>query len=144
MNQQVVEGNWNEVKGEIMTKWGQLTDNDLTSVKGSFTELVGLIQKKTGQAREVVERELNEIIAEGSQLASRAAASAREAAATARVAAQQAGERVHDGYEYAAYQADEAYQQAEAMIRNRPLEAAAVVFGAGVAVGVLVGLAFRR
>jgi uncharacterized protein YjbJ (UPF0337 family) len=136
-NQQVAAGNWNEVKGEIMTKWGQLTDHDLTSFKGSVTELVGLIQQKTGYARDVIERELNEIIDSGSQLAKQAAASTREFA-------QHAGERVQEGYEYAAYQADEIYRNAETMIKNRPMESVAVVFGAGVAVGVLVGLMFRR
>jgi ElaB/YqjD/DUF883 family membrane-anchored ribosome-binding protein len=43
-----------------------------------------------------------------------------------------------------AYQADEAYHQAEAMIKRRPIESVAVVFGAGVAIGVLFGLTFRR
>jgi uncharacterized protein YjbJ (UPF0337 family) len=125
-NLQVAEGNWTELKGEIMTKWGQLTDHDLTTFKGSVKELAGLIQQKTGQARESIDRQLDEIITGGAQIASRTVESA------------------HNGYEYAAYQADEAYQQAEAMIKSRPVESMAVVFGAGVAIGVLFGLAFRR
>jgi uncharacterized protein YjbJ (UPF0337 family) len=69
---QVAEGKWTELKGEIMTKWGQLTDHDLTTFKGSVKELAGLIQQKTGQAREVIERQLDEIVAGGAQIASRA------------------------------------------------------------------------
>lgn len=137
VNQQVLEGNWNEVKGEIMTKWGQLTDHDMTSFKGSVAELIGLIQQKTGNACEVIERDLNEIMAGGAEMASRAGSSARDVA-------YQASERVQDGYEYAAYQVDETLQRAESMIKSRPIESAALLFGTGVAVGVLFGLAFRR
>ncbi len=137
VNPQVLQGNWNEVKDEIMTKWGQLTDQDMNSFKGTVAELVGLIQTKTGIAHNVISRELDKIIAGGAALASNAAESVR-------VVANKTSERLQDGYEQAAYQADEYYQQAESMVKTRPMESIGVVFGAGVAVGVLVGLALRR
>ncbi len=137
VSQQVVHANWSDVKGEILTKWEQVTDHDLTSFKGSVTELVGIIQQKTGHARETIEHELNQIIAGGSVIMSRAAETVSEVV-------QQTGERFHDGYEYAAYQADEAHQQAEAIIKSRPIETAMILFGGGVAVGVLIGLTLRR
>jgi len=37
-------------------KWAQLTDDDLQSVKGKNDELLGRIQKRTGETREAIEK----------------------------------------------------------------------------------------
>jgi len=50
INEQVLQGNWNEIKGKIRSKWGQLTNDDLQSFDGNVDRLVGLIQRKTGEA----------------------------------------------------------------------------------------------
>jgi len=52
MNQQIFEGNWNEIKGKLREKWGQLTDDDLPQVRGDAEQIIGTIQRKTGEARE--------------------------------------------------------------------------------------------
>ena len=61
VNQQVLTGNWNEIKGKIRSHWGQLTDDDLTQFRGQVDSLVGTIQRKTGEGREAIERYLNEV-----------------------------------------------------------------------------------
>ena len=35
INQQVLQGNWNELKGKIRSKWGQLTNDDLQNFDGN-------------------------------------------------------------------------------------------------------------
>lgn len=55
MNQLEIKGNWNIAKGKLKQKWGELTDDDLDYVEGKEDELVGRIQKRTGQVREEVE-----------------------------------------------------------------------------------------
>ena len=30
-NQQILEGNWNEIKGKLRQKWGQLTDDGVAT-----------------------------------------------------------------------------------------------------------------
>ena len=30
-SQQMLQGNWNEIKGKLRSKWGALTDDDLSS-----------------------------------------------------------------------------------------------------------------
>jgi len=55
-----LKGNWNIAKGKIKQKWAQLTDDDLTYVEGKEEELIGRIQKRTGQSREMVEREIED------------------------------------------------------------------------------------
>ena len=60
MNTLEIKGDWNVTKGKIKQKWGQLTDNDLTYTKGQADELVGRIQKRTGETREAVEQALKD------------------------------------------------------------------------------------
>ena len=60
-NQQILEGNWNEIKGKLRQKWGQLTDQDLPQICGDVDQIIGIIQRKTGETREVIERYLQEV-----------------------------------------------------------------------------------
>ncbi len=46
INQQTILGNWNEIKGKLQSKWGSLTDDDLTVFNGNVDQLLGAIQKK--------------------------------------------------------------------------------------------------
>ena len=55
-----VKGDWNITKGKLKQKWAKLTDNDLQYVEGKQEELVGRIQKLTGETREVVENTIKE------------------------------------------------------------------------------------
>jgi len=47
-----VQGAWNLAKGRLKRKFTQLTDDDLQFTEGEKDELIGLIQQRTGQARE--------------------------------------------------------------------------------------------
>ena len=60
MNKLQIKGDWNIAKGKMKQKWAKLTDDDLQFVAGQEDELVGRIQKRTGEARENVERALEE------------------------------------------------------------------------------------
>lgn len=60
MNKLQSKGNWNVVKGKLKQKWGQLTDDDLRLIEGEEQELIGRIQKRTGETREAVERALDD------------------------------------------------------------------------------------
>ena len=56
-----IKGNWNELKGKIKSKWGNLTDDDLAYSEGQEDQLLGRIQKKTGQTREAVVGYINNL-----------------------------------------------------------------------------------
>jgi uncharacterized protein YjbJ (UPF0337 family) len=47
-----IKGNWNEIKGKLKQKYGQLTDDDLTFSQGKDEELLGRLQKRLGQSKE--------------------------------------------------------------------------------------------
>lgn len=55
MNKLQIKGNWNMMKGKLTQKWADLTDDDLQYVEGKEDELIGRIQKRTGESREAVE-----------------------------------------------------------------------------------------
>jgi len=55
-----IKGDWNITKGKLKQKWAQLTDNDLQYVDGKMEELVGRIQKRTGETREAVAKVIKE------------------------------------------------------------------------------------
>lgn len=60
MNTLTAIGAWNIAKGKLKQKFAQLTDDDLQFIEGKEDELIGRIQKKTGQAKEQVEDAVNE------------------------------------------------------------------------------------
>jgi uncharacterized protein YjbJ (UPF0337 family) len=60
MNWDTVKGDWTRLKGKIKEAWGDLTDDDMDVIAGKRDQLVGLIQKKYGVAREDAERQVRE------------------------------------------------------------------------------------
>lgn len=55
-----IKGDWNIIKGNLKQKWAKLTDDDLQFIEGSQDELLGRIQKRTGESREAVEAAIKE------------------------------------------------------------------------------------
>jgi len=60
MNTIEIKGGWNITKGKLKQKWASLTDDDLLFVDGKHDELLGRIQKRTGETREAVEKAIAE------------------------------------------------------------------------------------
>lgn len=56
-----LKGNWNEIKGKLKQKYGDLTDDDLTYVEGKEDELLGRLQKKLGKSRDEIKNELDKL-----------------------------------------------------------------------------------
>jgi uncharacterized protein YjbJ (UPF0337 family) len=131
MNQQILEGNWNELKGKIRTRWGQLSDDDLSQVQGQVDTLVGTIQRKTGERREAIETYLNE-------LSGSAASTVGQAAENVRQYSNRAAETVQNAARQTADQVRAGYADAERLVRDRPGESLAVCFGAGLVAGALI------
>jgi uncharacterized protein YjbJ (UPF0337 family) len=60
MDELKMKGNWNIAKGKLKQRWGDLTDDDLDYAEGKSDELVGRIQKRTGESREAVEKAIDD------------------------------------------------------------------------------------
>ena len=137
INQQVLQGNWNEIKGKLRSKWASLTDDDLQSFHGDMDQLLGAIQRKTGEARESIEQFFEDLSSDGASAISRASEAVRGYA-------QHAAESVQETSQKAAASVREGYAEVEDMVRQRPAESLAVCFGVGVITGVVVGLLLRH
>lgn len=61
MNKLTIEGNWNEIKGKLKQKYGNLTDNDLAFAKGKEEELYGRLQQKLGKTKDEIKREIESL-----------------------------------------------------------------------------------
>jgi uncharacterized protein YjbJ (UPF0337 family) len=136
VNAQVLQGQWNQVRGELKKKWGQLTDDDLRFSNGNIDQLVGKIQERTGAAREAIEHFLGEATSQG-------ASAVAEAAGQVGQYARFAGDQVREGYNRISDQFGRGYDYSQEMIRENPGRSLATAFGVGILLGVVVGMALR-
>jgi uncharacterized protein YjbJ (UPF0337 family)/gas vesicle protein len=60
VNRDTLRGQWTQLKGEVKSKWGQLTDDELTRVEGDMDKLIGALQSRYGYARGRAEQEVND------------------------------------------------------------------------------------
>jgi uncharacterized protein YjbJ (UPF0337 family) len=54
-------GSWNEVKGKLKQKYGQLTDDDLSFAEGKEDELLGRLQRRLGKSKEDLRAEIEKL-----------------------------------------------------------------------------------
>ena len=68
MNTDVLKGKWLEAKGEILNKWGKLTDNELNETKGNIAAIAGIIQQRYGEKKEEITEKLSAIFERGKEV----------------------------------------------------------------------------
>ena len=56
MNTLEIKGDWKIIKGKLKQRWAQLTDDDLEMADGMQDELIGRIEKRTGESKAAVEK----------------------------------------------------------------------------------------
>ncbi len=61
MNENIIKGKWQEIRGDIQKAWGRLTNDELEATKGDAKAIAGLIQKKYGEKEEGYKNKLNDI-----------------------------------------------------------------------------------
>jgi uncharacterized protein YjbJ (UPF0337 family) len=132
INVQGLQGQWNQLKGEIKKRWGQLTDDDLRWTGGNIDQLIGRIQQRTGETREVIERYLDQLTAQGSSAVS-------SAVETVGSYANEVSHRLRDHYGQFSDQAHEGYLSAREVVVRNPMQWLAVAFGVGVLTGMFMG-----
>ena len=60
MNKDIIEGNWEQLKGSIKKQWGKLTDDHLDEIKGDKQKLAGRIQELYGIKREEAQKKIDD------------------------------------------------------------------------------------
>ena len=56
-----IKGNWNEQKGKLKQKFGELTDNDLMFAEGKQDEMLGRLQIKLGKSKDELRKMIEEL-----------------------------------------------------------------------------------
>jgi uncharacterized protein YjbJ (UPF0337 family) len=64
MNEDILKGKWNQLKGDVKMRWGDLTDDELDMIEGRRDKLVGKLQEKYGYTKDRAEREVDTFIDE--------------------------------------------------------------------------------
>lgn len=59
MNEDVIQGNWKQLRGKVREWWGKLTDDDLDMINGKRDQLVGRLQERYGYSRDEATREID-------------------------------------------------------------------------------------
>ena len=62
LNQDIIQGKWNQVKGKIRKTWGSLTDNEIEQAKGNVEKFVGTIQSKYGGETDSIRKQINDFV----------------------------------------------------------------------------------
>jgi uncharacterized protein YjbJ (UPF0337 family) len=52
MDNLIVKGTWNTVKGRLKQAYGNITDNDLKDEEGKEDEFFGRLRKRTGKTKD--------------------------------------------------------------------------------------------
>src|SRR5579862_6315691 len=124
VNHQTLQGHWNEIQGMIRKKWAQLTDEDLKGIDGDADRLIGMLQRKTGEARSNIVDFLDEITAEGASALGGMAEDIRRGMHSA-------ADRMQESSQQAVDYVKQGYEEAQHMVRQRPSESVLVCFGVG-------------
>ena len=61
MTKLAFKGTWNEITGKLKQKYAGLTDDDLLFAEGKEEELLGRLQKRTGQTKEALRKQIEAI-----------------------------------------------------------------------------------
>ncbi len=64
MNEDILEGNWLQLRGRIKEFWGEVTDDDLDRIEGRLERLVGTLQVRYGYTRQEAEDSLDDFLKE--------------------------------------------------------------------------------
>ena len=72
--QNVIQGNWKQLRGRVHHEWGKLTHNDVEQIKGDAEVLAGKIQERYGvteaQARMQIKQWVDKMQAQQAEQAS--------------------------------------------------------------------------
>ena len=138
MKEDILVGNWRQLRGKLRSWWGNLSDDDFEWIGGQKDRLIGLIQQKYGctrdQAEEEVDRRFSEYQASGDDMLSGIKAKTYEFGETAANKARGAISAVADSVETAtSYLRENKFEAMAAdlkeVVRKYPLQV--IILGVG-------------
>ncbi|HEY7921818.1 MAG TPA: CsbD family protein [Vicinamibacteria bacterium] len=62
MNEDILKGQWSQLKGRVRQEWGRFTNDDVARIEGDREILLGRLQELYGRTREEAEEELEQFL----------------------------------------------------------------------------------
>jgi len=62
MNKDILKGKWSQLKGDVRSWWGKLTDDDVTHIEGDGEKMIGKLRERYGHTREEAEKDLDDFL----------------------------------------------------------------------------------
>jgi len=87
MNSDILQGQWKQLRGNIKTSFGKLTDDDLLQAEGNTDKLLGLLQERYGYTKEQAQAEWSQFAQKHTDKVAEAKADLNAAAANIKAAA---------------------------------------------------------
>ena len=155
MKHSTFENHWDDIKGQLKSRFGQLTDDDLTFAEGKADELIARLRKKLNMSRDEFNAVLEELEASATNRVDQMKAKAADLAEDVRAkvgaavddvktkgaaAVEQVKGQAAAAYEGARKQARSLREDGEEYVRQNPREC---LIGA-VCAGFVAGLLMRR
>jgi uncharacterized protein YjbJ (UPF0337 family) len=60
MNEDIIKGKWERVKGSVQKQWGKLTNDDLDQINGDRKKLTGRIRERYGVEQDEAEKQIKQ------------------------------------------------------------------------------------
>ncbi len=136
VSEAVLHENWNDISSALRARWWQLTSHDLRRFQGTAEQLVDMIQRRTGQRKNEIENELEDIIFQ-----ERSAKRVRRAIPD--VDMFRAGD-LENGTGLASDKLGEGYRHAAELVKRNPYAAVALLFLGGLVAGLGMAMLMRR
>jgi uncharacterized protein YjbJ (UPF0337 family) len=61
MNQDQMQGKFDQLRGKIKETWGRLSDDDITLANGKMEQFLGKVQETYGLTKEAAQKRFDEI-----------------------------------------------------------------------------------
>ena len=138
------ESTWNQLKGKLRQKYGQLTDDDVQFAEGKGEELLGRLQQKLGLGADALQAVLGELCAPGvvhqkvQQAKDKAAEIAEDIKIRASATAAELKDYAGESYEQVTRKARSLHEDGEEYVRQNPRPAVLTALAAGFVVGLLI------
>jgi len=62
MGKQRMESNWDRVRTQILSVWGELDEKDMKKARGDLNQMVSLIHESTGEDRALIMQKMATLI----------------------------------------------------------------------------------
>ena len=60
MNDDIFQGKWKQVRGEVQKQWGKLTNDDVDVIEGERTKLEGRLQERYGYTKDQAKKAVDD------------------------------------------------------------------------------------